>query len=125
MYPKPDRSSHKPNFTKKYENEALDIGWHEGFMSDGRPYKVEAWVESNITMLTYFFSNKEIEDYSDKMLIDHLVEEEMIKFVTDKPSYTVKTFDDPSDNTMFSVNIVIGNEDKLFAKDLVSLESYK
>jgi len=36
MYPKPDRSDQTPNFVKSAENDAIDIGWNEGNLSDGR-----------------------------------------------------------------------------------------
>lgn len=36
-HPKPDRSNYTPNRSKTPENDQLDIGWNEGFMSDGRP----------------------------------------------------------------------------------------
>ena len=53
MYPKPNRSDQKQNFVKTADDEALDIGWNEGFLSDGRPYRVECWAENHITMLTF------------------------------------------------------------------------
>jgi hypothetical protein len=55
------------NFVKSEENEALDLGWSEGFLSDSRPYRVECWAENQVTMLTIFFSTGGMENYSDLM----------------------------------------------------------
>jgi len=67
MYPKPDRSNKTQNFVKSEENPAIDLGWNEGLISDGRPYRVECWAEYQITMLTFFFSTTGMENYSDLM----------------------------------------------------------
>jgi hypothetical protein len=66
MYPKPDRSDYKPTRTKTAEDHSLDIGWDEGFLTDGRPYRVECWAEEGVTMLTYFFSTRGLETYSNE-----------------------------------------------------------
>ena len=44
-YPRPDRSAFKPNFHKSQDNPALDIGWAEGTLRDGRPLRAECWAE--------------------------------------------------------------------------------
>jgi hypothetical protein len=41
--PKPDRSNSPPNLVKTDENPNLDLGWNEGFLTDGRPYRAEYW----------------------------------------------------------------------------------
>jgi hypothetical protein len=32
-----------PNIEKNPENDVLDIGWAEGNLSDGWPYRMECW----------------------------------------------------------------------------------
>jgi hypothetical protein len=54
-FPRPDRSNLKPNFSKTPENDVLDLGWHEGVLKDGRPYRSEYWCQDQISMLTYYF----------------------------------------------------------------------
>jgi len=58
VYPKPDRSDYRPTRTRSAEEPSIDIGWGEGFLRDGRPYRVECWAEEGVTMLTYFFSTR-------------------------------------------------------------------
>jgi hypothetical protein len=73
------------NFVKSEENEALDLGWSEGFLSDSRPYRVECWAENQVTMLTIFFSTGGMENYSDLMFKELLSKENLVQFVTDNP----------------------------------------
>ena len=54
MYPKSNRSNQTQNYVKSEENTVLDIGWNEGILSDGRPYRAECWAEDQVTMLTFF-----------------------------------------------------------------------
>jgi hypothetical protein len=124
MYPKPDRSDQTPNFVKSEENDALDLGWNEGVLSDSRPYHIECWAVDQITMLTFFFSTAGIEHYSEIMLKGLLVEEKLVQFIKkDAPLETMR-MTDGGGNEMWSVNVVIATEDELFANDLISLRAY-
>ena len=125
MYPKPDRSNQTQNFVKSEENEAIDLAWGEGFLSDSRPYRVECWAEFQVTMLTFFFSTAGMENYSDLMFKELLSKEKLIQFVTNTPIISAMSFTDPSGNEMWSVNVVIGNEDGLLARDSVNLRAFE
>ena len=125
MYPKPDRSDQTPNFVKSAENDALDIGWNEGNLSDGRPYHIECWAVNQITMLTFFFSTSGIEKYTETMLKELLVEERLVQFIKKDAPVKVMHYIDASGNEMWSVNVGIGTEDELFANDLISLRAYE
>ena len=124
MYPKPDRSDQIRNFVKSEENEAIDVGWNEGSLSDDRQYHVECWVEDQITMLTFFFSTVGIEKYSEKRLKDLLVEEKLVQFIKNDAPLSTMRITDAGGNELWSVNVVIGTEDQLFANDLISLRAY-
>ena len=125
MYPKPDRSDQIRNFVKSEENEAIDVGWNEGSLSDDRQYHVECWAEDQITMLTFFFSTVGIEKYSEKMLKDLLVEEKLVQFIKNDAPLSTMHITDAGGNELWSVNVVIGTEDELFANDLISLRAYE
>ncbi len=124
MYPKPDRSEQALNFDKSGENDAIDLGWSEGLLSDGRPYRAECWAENQITMLTFFFSTTGMENYSDAMFIEWLGKEGLIQFVIDDPHISAMPITDAAGNDMWSINVVIGTEDGLQAKDSVNLRAY-
>ena len=125
MYPKPDRSNQTQNFVKSAENEAVDIGWDEGSLSDGRPFHAECWAESQITMLTFFFSRVGMENYSDLMFQKLLSEEGLVKFITDELNVSAGPFVDAAGNDLWSVNVVIGTEDELLARDSLNLRAYE
>ncbi len=125
MYPKPDRSNQTQNFVKSEENPAIDLGWNEGLLSDGRPYRVECWAEYQITMLTFFFSTTGMENYSDLMFKELLGKEKLVQYAAANPHVSAMLFTDPSGNEMWSVNVVIGIEDELHAIDSTNLQAYE
>jgi hypothetical protein len=125
MYPKPDRSNIIPNFVKTPENDALDLGWAEGVLSDGRPFRAECWAQDQITMLTLFFSVMDLENHTDQMFKDMLIKESLIEFVGDDAFLQAATIKDAAGNDMWSVNIVIGTEDGLYVRDSVGLKSHQ
>lgn len=124
-YPKPDRSNFNPNFVKTPDNDVLDISWNEGILSDGRPFRVEYWCQDQVSMLTYFFSTKGMQNASDDDFVKLLEREGLLKFKSDDKRFvTGKTLLDSSGNEMWSVNVVIGDEEGTFAKDLYPLNKY-
>lgn len=125
MYPKPDRSNIIPNFVKTPEDDTVDLGWAEGVLSDGRPFRAECWAQDQITMLTLFFSVKDLETHTDQMLKDMLVKEGLIEFVTDNGFLRAMTITDVAGNDIWSVNVVIGTEDGLCVRDSVGFMSYQ
>lgn len=58
-FPVPDRSDQTLSYVKS-EDGQLDLGWNEGLMSDGRPFRMEMWATDGISMLTVFFSSSGI-----------------------------------------------------------------
>ena len=72
-YAKPDRSNFTPNFRKTPENPDLDIGWAEGSLSDGRPYRLECWAADQITNITVFVSRLGLEHLEGKEALEHRV----------------------------------------------------
>jgi len=123
-YPKPDRSNYKPKFSKR-DDEQVDLGWNEGFLSDGRPYRLEAWAWEHITMVTYFFSTKGLENYTDKMFAELLTKEGLIEILSERIPVTSDIITDASGNKMWSVNVTIATENEHYTRDLKPLRAYK
>jgi hypothetical protein len=125
-YPKPDRSDQTPNFEKADDYDQIDLGWSEGVLSDDRPYRAEAWTMDKITMLTYFFSTKGLENYDEASFVEFLTKEGLVEFVAEQPQryVSISKITDAGGNEMWSVNVAIGNEDRLFAKDSTDLKRY-
>jgi hypothetical protein len=120
MYPKPDRSDYKPNFSRTAENDVLDLGWAEGTLSDGRPYRAECWAQDQITMLTLFVPFKGMEHYNDEMFQALLSKEGLIEFLGE-PYVSAAPIQDVRGNEIWSINVVIGTEDGLCARDSIRL----
>lgn len=124
MYPAPDHSAHTPNFVKTPENPSVDIGWNEGVMSDGRPWRAECWAADGITMLTFFFSNLGLETYAGAELAALLTREGLVKLERPGEDVGVMRLTDPRGNEFFSVNVVVGSEDDLHVRESVPLRKY-
>lgn len=71
-HPKPDRSNYAPNRVKTPDNDQIDIGWNEGFLSDGRPYRLECWAQDQFTCVTVFMSTEGLETYANEQLVEML-----------------------------------------------------
>src|SRR5919108_979088 len=110
MYPKPDRSAFQPNFVKTPENDVLDIGWNEGQLTDGRPYRMEFWCQDQVSVLTYFFSTKGLENATNAELKALLVREGLVSFVSDRQYVSGAQLTDASGHEMWSVNVVVGDD---------------
>lgn len=123
MYHAPDRSDAIRNFSKA-EGDDLDIGWNDGVLSDGRPYRAESWAADQISLLTFFFSTSQIETYTDAQFIKLLEDEGLIEFSSDERYVAGEIVEDASGNQMWSVNVVIADENNEFTKDSISLKPY-
>ena len=123
--PKPDRSNHSPNLAKSADNPALDLGWNEGFLSDARPYRIELWAEDQVTSVTVFLPTAGIENMSNAQFADLLEREQVIQYQPDsrRSAYAVPVTD-ASGRSVWSVNVVIGDDEQLFAEVLVGIRPY-
>jgi hypothetical protein len=124
MYPKPDRSNHHPNHSKTAENDTLDIGWAEGVFSDRRPFRIECWAQDQVTYLQCFFSALGLEEIGRGELQRLLERARLIRFVSDKRLASGRLTSDASENPIWEVNVVIGDEDELYARSDVPLQPY-
>ena len=122
-YPKPDRSDFTPNFQKTDENDVIDIGWTEGELSDGRPFRLEMWAQDQMTMLTFFFSTLQL-SLSEKAWADLLEREELIRFTSELRSVGLRQLSDAGGKPIWSVTVVIGDEDSTFVESDITLKRY-
>lgn len=123
-YPKPDRSNFTPNFQKTVENDVLDIGWAEGVLSDGRPYRLECWCQDQITNVTIFLSQSGLEGLNDHGIQALLEREDLLHFPSSKRYASARSFQDPSGHDLLSINVVIGDEDEIYATGGPGLQPY-
>ena len=114
-HPAPDRSNYTPNFVKTDDNPQLDIGWAEGRLTDGRPYRMECWCEDQVTAVTYFFAAAGLEGMTNADFPDFLEREELLRYLTPRRSAYAVAMTDAQGTPIWSVNVVIGVDDELYA----------
>ena len=124
MFPKPDRSNYTPHRTRTPEEPSFDLGWNEDLFSDGRPYRAECWAEEGVTCLTFFFSTRGVENYSNSQFAEFLEREGVVSFLDGKPRVSALPMSDASGNDMWSVTVVVGIGDDTYVDDRVRLRSY-
>lgn len=111
-FPKPDRSNYTVNQTKSAENDQIDIGWAEGVLRDGRPFRLEVWAQDQITCLTVFLSSLGLEDAPSDYLVYLLRRDSVVAWLNgETASADASLFVDAAGNEMWSVNVVIGVDD--------------
>lgn len=123
-FPRPDRSDQTPRLTRTAENAGLDIGWNEGVLRDGRPWRLEAWVEDGVTMFTYFFARRGIRARSDAGFATLLEREELLRFTGEQRFVQALPLIDVAGHELWSVNVVAGDEDGNFVDETVRLRRY-
>lgn len=114
-YPVPDRPNIKRNFKKTPENDQIDLGWQEGVLSDGRPYRGEFWTWDDVSSLTFFMSARGLESASNQELGELLEREGLLKFKSPDGRYVAaKRIVDASGNDLWSINVVLCDSDGSF-----------
>lgn len=108
----------KPNLSSKGYGYRVDInsgslekemGEHNGILSDGRPYKVEIWSESEYIFITFFFSTEDIETIEtyeiEQLLKPQLDYYKVPKEEQSKPDISI--IHDESGNRLWSVTYIL------------------
>ena len=124
-FPKPDRSDYSPNFKKKEENDTVDIGWAEGVMADGRPYRAECWAQDQMTCLSIMFASEGFEGATTNDILDFLEIQKIVGFRGEKRPIAVRPFKDARGNDLLLVNLVVGDEEELYIDDKLSLQAWQ
>ncbi|MBF0477964.1 MAG: hypothetical protein HQL26_00625 [Candidatus Omnitrophica bacterium] len=124
QYPEPDRSNIIRNFTVTEDNEEIDTGWVKGSLSDGRPYLAEAWQREDVSMLTFYFSIKNIEEATQEELITLLLNSGVLEFIGEQKPIGIGQFTDIHNNELWTVNVTVSEDQEKFIHDKLSLLKY-
>jgi len=122
-YPKPDRTRFTPNRVKTDADDTLDIGWAEGVMRDGRPWRAEAWCQDQVTFLTFFFSSLGIEKATNDDLTTLLEVEGLVRFVGEEKYVEGRLTRDDAAHDIWKVVVVVG-DDELYVSSSPALRPY-
>ena len=122
-YPSIDRTNYEVCKVKNGDG-ILDIGWTEGILSDGRPYRAELWAQDQITVLTVFFSVLGLEDFDAAALSGLIETHGVVSFGRLSAPISASLFQDEKENMFWSVNIAVGDEESTFIKGSATIYSY-
>ena len=124
-YPRPDRSDFIPAAGEAGCGRA-DIGWDEGLLSDGRPFRAEAWVEGRATVLTIFFCARGLREASSEALGRLLAGEGLLRFAGDRRRITTRRWVDPAGNALWAVDVIVADQDARYvAVAALTLKPYR
>ena len=112
----------RDNIDFSSDSTICNIGYHEGILKDGRPYRLEVWSANRIDNATIFISNLGLEDKSDIDLVKYIAGEEIIDIDDDRA--TVNLYEDINGNSFHSINLILNDKDEEINKLLVPLENY-
>lgn len=116
-YPKPDRSNYGPRRVRTPESAALDLGWSEGFLPDGRPFRAEVWAEDGITALTVFCSTHGLETLTNVEAADLLAAAGIVEYLPGgRRSAAAMPLRDAAGQSMWSINVVLGDDEGLLVR---------
>ncbi len=122
-YPSIDRTNYQVCKVKNGDG-ILDIGWTEGLLSDGRPYRAELWAQDQITVLTVFFSVLGLEDFDTAALSSLIETHGVVLFGSLIAPVSASLFQDDKENMFWSVNIAVGDEESTFIRSSATIYSY-
>ena len=126
-FPKPDRSGLKPNSGKD-----IDLAWGEGSLSNGRPFRMECWAAYQCTFLTFFMSTSGLEEATNQDLKQLMISEQIAVFHDEEFNSSgyggcnveAKKEVDDSGNEMWSITVIVGDEDGTYASNVNPLVRY-
>ena len=104
------------------DTEVCNIGYNEGTLKDGRPYRIEVWSAFEIETATIFISTQDIEDKDVKYLKKLIQDNKIIDIYDDRLDVTRTV--DYEGNEFFSINIPLVDHDEEINTLLVNLKDY-
>ncbi|MGM9519978.1 MAG: hypothetical protein ACI3WS_04795 [Phascolarctobacterium sp.] len=125
-YNAPCRVDYVPSPYEPDEDGVMDVGYKNGVLSDGRPFRLECWCMDEMLMLTVLFSNEGLGAYSRADMPLLLEGEEILRFVgTGKPRLQATQTTDDVGHSMWAINLILANGQGTYAELSMQLNSYR
>ena len=125
-YNAPCRVDYVPSPYEPDEDGVMDVGYKNGVLSDGRPFRLECWRMDEMLMLTVLFSNEGLGAYSRADMPLLLEGEEILRFVgTGKPRLQATQTTDDVGHSMWAINLMLANGQGTYAELTMKLNSYR
>lgn len=122
----PCRVDYVPSPYEPNEEGVMDVGYKNGVMSDGRPYRLECWRMDELLMLTVLFSNQGLTGYKRADMPLLLEGEEILRFVgAGKPRLQAAQTTDDVGQSMWAINLMLADNKGTYAELAVQLHSYR
>lgn len=105
--------------------EVVDIGWTEGVLDDGRPFRLEFWCAGdayNVTVFTPRTNGEELDDADSRALLEDCG---LLDFLADPARIAARPFFDARLNEIWSINVVVHADDTELVRILVPLRKYQ
>ncbi len=102
----------------------MDLGWNEGVLSDGRPFRMEVWRLTGMTGAHYFFSTRDLDDLTSDTCCDLLERENLVQFSpTSRRVKVVRGFDTIG-QPIWAVMVLFGNGNGRYANPKIGMLPY-
>ena len=131
-YPAVDRSDFVPNFDGHMGDHVFDIGWAEGLLEDGRPFRMECWGLAGSTGVTVFMASEGLtgpDAIASAEAVQALLERSGVITLLaphDLQESSLHHFTDPSGTACLSISYVVADEwDEYFVTAHPLLTSYR
>ncbi len=131
-YPAVDRSDFVPNFDGHMGDHVFDIGWAEGVLEDGRPFRMECWGLAGSTGVTVFMASEGLigpNAIANAEAVQALLERSGVITLLaphDLQESSLLHFTDPSGTACLSISYVVADEwDEYFVAAHPLLTSYR
>ena len=125
-YNAPCRVDYVPSPYEPDEDGVMDVGYKNGLLSDGRPYRLECWRMDELLMLTVLFSNQGLSAYRRVDMPLLLEGEGILQFVgTSKPRLQATQTTDDVGQSMWALNLMLADGKGTYAELTVKLNSYR
>lgn len=101
-----------------------EIGWSEGVLSDGRPFRAEMWAEDGMSCLTFFFSSRGLDAAAKEEIADLLEREGLVRWRRPPRYLGLGRVVDDAGHEMFSATVVVGDDEGTFVDTSVPIHPY-
>lgn len=105
------------------DTEVCNIGYNEGVLEDGRPYRVEVWASHGITNATIFISILDLENASVKAIKKMLIDNKLIDIIKD--DIYITEVEDIEDNSYLSINVPLEGSHITINKLLIKIKDFE
>jgi hypothetical protein len=106
------------------ETEWLDVGWNEGVLSDGRPFRMEVWKLRGMTAAHYFFSTRDLDDLTSESCCDLLERENLVQFSPTSRRVKVLRGFDTIGQSIWAAMVLFGDANGRYANPKIEMVPY-